>query len=197
MPAEIRIGLDARNLAKFRRLFAANKTVAAQSLTFTAEKAQEAWRLEDAREFHLRRPWLLTGVRITHATPGNLEARVGSIDKFFGRHVIGIDEAKEAGEGSLFVPVQPITQQGTHTQIRAAIRRMQRTRLKPFVRNGVLLRRTGTGHDAPLKVLAVFRRSVSIRPRFDALGVVYGAVQRNYPTVYERLLLKWWEKGGA
>lgn len=195
MAAEFQLTLDSRNLARFRLLLAANRKVAAQSLTFTAERAQEAWRIEDAAKFHLRRPWLVKGVRITHATPNHLEARVGSIDKFFGRHVIGIDEPKDAAGGSLLVPVQPIDQQGTHTQIRAALRRMRGTKTKPFVRNGVLLRRTGQSHDAPLKVLAVFRKTVHIKPRFDAIGVVDRAVQVSFPKVYERLLLKWWDSG--
>jgi hypothetical protein len=190
MPAELSITLDTQNLAKFRRLLSANKLIAAQSLTFTAERAQAAWRVGNS-VFHKRRPWIDMGVRIKHATPGNLNARVGSIDKFMGRHVIGVDEPKVAASGSLFVPIQPVAEQPTHTGIRARIRQMMRTKNKPFWRNGNLLRREGPGHDAPLKILAVLRKSVEIKPRLPALEIVDATVQREFPTVYERLLLKW------
>lgn len=188
---ELNASLDARNLVKFRRLLVANRKIAAQSLTFTAERAQTAWRAANHAEFHMRRGWIDSGVRITHATPSNLNARVGTIDRFMGRHVIGVDEPKRAQGRSLFVPVQAIEDQPVHTRIRSRLKAMASTRRAPFWRHGTLLRRLGRGHDAKLTVLGVMRSSVNIRPRLDAVGVVEASVQAAFPTVYERLILKW------
>lgn len=190
MSLELSVALDRRNLAKFRKLLVANKRIAAQSLTFTVERAQLAWRAGNS-VFHQRRDWINKGVRITHATPGNLNARVGTIDRYMGRHVKGIDDPKATGGKGLFVPIKPIEQQPTHTRIRAQLRAMMRTKSKPFWRHGELLRRTGPGHSARLIVLGVMRKSVKIKPRLDALMIVDRAVQVAFPTVYERLLLKW------
>jgi hypothetical protein len=193
MIPELQISLDRQNLAKFRRLLVANPRIAAQSLTFTAEKARDAWRVENHRDFHMRRDWIDKGVRVQFATPSNLMARVGTIDKYMGRHIVGAGEEKKASGSGLFVPIKPIEQQGTHTQIRAQIRAMGRTKSAPFWRHGMLLRRLGRGHDAPLTVVGVMRQSVHIKPRMDAVAVVDVAVQAAFPSVYERLLLKWAE----
>lgn len=192
---QLNVTLDPRNLAKFRTLLKAQPRIAAQSLTFTAERAQTAWRAGHS-VFHRRNSWIDKGVRIVHATPNNLNAQVGTLDKYMGRHVKGVDEPKTSGASKLFVPVEPSGQQPTHTRIRAKLRAMLRTKTKPFWRHGRLLRRTGTKHDAPLKVLAVLRQSVDIAPRLDAFGIVDRAVQREFPTVYERLLLKWASQQG-
>jgi hypothetical protein len=195
MSAELTLELDRRSLGRFRTLMKANRTMAAKSLTFTAEKAQANWRAEMPGEFHLRRKWLPMGVRIKHANASNLVARVGSIDAFFGRHVKGVDDPKKAGRSALFVPAQPVTEQGTHTQIRSAMRRMWRTKTKPFKRNGMWFRRVGRKGNAGLRLLGVMRQSVEIEPRFDALGITARAVNQHFPTIYERLLIKWAASG--
>lgn len=191
MSIELNVSLNASDLAKFRRLLVANKRIAAQSLTFTAERAQAAWRVENHHDFKMRRSWIDTGVRIRHATPGRLVAQVGTIDKFMGRHIVGVDEEKEAAGKALFVPIKAAADQGTHTDFRRQLRGMARTKTQPFWRHGFLLRRLGKGHSASLTVLAVLRRTVHIKPRLDAAEVVAVAVNRAFPTVYERLLLKW------
>jgi hypothetical protein len=194
MSVELVIGLDRANLTKFRRLLVASPKIAAQSLTFSAERARDAWREENHRDFHMRRDWIDKGVRVQAATAGRLEARVGTIDKFMGRHVVGVDEDKRAAsDKGLFVPVKPIDEQGTHTQIRRQLRGYARTKTAPFWRKGVLLRRLGRGHDAALTVLGVMRQRINIHPRLDAARVVDVAFQRAFPSVYERLLLKWSE----
>jgi hypothetical protein len=168
--------------------------LAAKALTFTAERAVPAWRAGQT-VFHRRNSWIDRGIRVKFATPSDLNAQVGTPDKFMARHIIDIDQPKVAGRGRLFVPVQPIEEQGTHTQIRSRLRRMMGTKTKPFMRNGVLMRRMGRGHGAPLKVLGVLRRSVDIKPRLDAEGIVEGVVQREFTTIYERLIIKFAETG--
>lgn len=192
MAAEITLALDRRNLAKFRTLLKANRTMAAKSLTQVAYKGRDAWRGEIPSDFHLRRRWLVTGIRVGQATPGNLNARVGSIDTFFGRHVKGIDEPKKSGGRSLFVPAMPIEQQGTHTQIRAMLRRAGAAKTRAVFRvRDMILRRMGKGHDAPVKLMGVLRKEVDIAPRFDALALTECAVRQNFVTVYEKLLMQW------
>lgn len=195
MPAELTLTLDRRNLAKFRTLLKANRTMAAKALTQVAYKARDDWRGEIPGEFHLRRKWLVSGVRVKQATPGDLNSAVGSIDTFFGRHVKGIDDPKKAGKGRLFVPAIPIEQQGTHTQIRAMLRRASATKTKPVFRvRDMILRRMGKGKDAPIKLLGVLRKEVNITPRFDALALTERAVDRHFPTLYQKLLSQWAEK---
>ena len=196
MAAELNITLDSRNLFRFRTLLAkASRTEAAKSLTFTAERARDAWRLENHRLFHMRRKWIDTGVRVKYATAGNLVARVGSIDEYMGRHVEGVDTPKgHTNAHGIFVPIKPIDQQGTHTQFRRQLAAMGRTKRKPFWMIGLggnlLLARRDGKERTPITVLAAFRDHINLKPRMDALGIVDGAVQAAFPAVYERLLLK-------
>jgi hypothetical protein len=66
---DLNVSLDRAELAKFRRLLTASRTEAAKALTFTAQKAQGAWRAENTK-FHRRNTWLDKGVRIRPATAG-------------------------------------------------------------------------------------------------------------------------------
>ena len=190
MTIGLNVSLDRTNLRRFRLLMQANKTIAAKSLTFTAERAQTAWRAGHG-VFHRRNTWIDKGVRIRHATASSLNAQVGTIDRYMGRHVKGVDQPKTSGRKALFVPIEPAASQPTHTRIRARIRAMQRTKTKPFKVRDMLLRRAGRGHDAPLKALAVLRKRVEIKPRLDAVTIVDRAVQSSFPSVYERLLIRW------
>ncbi|MBA2127178.1 hypothetical protein DLM45_13240 [Hyphomicrobium methylovorum] len=187
MPAELSLTLDRRNLARFRTLLKANRMMAAKSLTFVAEKAKPAW-IAGHSLFHRRNTWLDRGVRIRAATPGNLNSQVGSLDKFFARHVKGIDEHKG---GRLFVPAyRDISEAPTHTKVRAMLRRAEGTQRKPFRIGDTLVRRKGKTRT-PLIVLGRITNGAKIEPRFDALEIVDRAVTENFPTVYSRLLRAW------
>ncbi len=193
MSVDLNVTLNRRDIARFRTLLKANRTMAAKALTKVAYKAKEAW-VPHYGLFHLRRRWLTTGGRVDMATPSNLVARVKHLDKYFGRHVKGIDAPKKAGGKALFVPAQPIQEQGTHTQIRAMLRRAGRTKTKPKFRvRDMILRRMGRKSDAPVKLLGVLRKSVDIEPRFDAVAYTDRAVRQHFPTVYEKLLVAWSE----
>ncbi len=194
MSAELNVTLDRRSLAKFRTLLKANRMMAAKSLTFVAYKARDEWRASFPTMFHLRRKWLITGARVEVATPNRLQSAVYHKDKYLDRHVKGLDTPKKAEGGRLFVPVQPIEQQGTHTQIRAMLRRADRTKRKTFRVRDMILRRMSKDRDS-IKVLGVLRKSVSIKPRFDAVAMTERTVKREFPTVYEKLLRQWSEKG--
>lgn len=196
--AEITLQLDPRNLRRLGTLAGASRVMAAKSLTFTAERAVPAW-VAGHRVFTKRRSWIDKGVRMRPATAGNLNARVGTIDRYMGRHVEGIGEEKVTGGRALFVPNQPTPAQGTHTQTRRKLASMRRTKRKPFITTlssgrVVLARRKGKGR-LPLLILASLQRSVDIPERLDALDIVAGVVHREFPPIYERLLLRWAETG--
>ncbi len=193
---KLEITLDRRDLARFRTLLKANRTMAAKSLTQVAYAARDDWRRLFPTMFHLRRRWLITGARVDMATPSTLTARVKNIDKFFGRHTEGVDTPKRAADGRLFVPNEPVVEQGTHTRIRSRLRQMERTKRKPFEAGGMLLRRE-TKKSTPLRVLGYLRKDVDIEPRFDALGVTEQAVRKNYGRLYERMLVRWARTGKA
>jgi hypothetical protein len=193
---DLNVSLDRAELAKFRRLLTASRTEAAKALTFTAQKAQGAWRAENTK-FHRRNTWLDKGVRIRPATAGNLTAQVGTIDKFFSRHVRGMADPKK---GRLFVPIYDnIADVPTHRRMRAMLRRMSGTQRKPFIlKSGgqsFLARRFGKARG-DLKLLGKIQEGAHIDPRFDAQGVVERTVRREFGPVYERLLLSWSARQG-
>lgn len=193
---ELNVTLDRKGIARFRTLLKANKMMAAKSLTYTAYKARDNWRATFPTLFHLRRRWLITGARVDNATPSRLQARVKHLDTYLGRHVKGIEQPKRAGGKSLFVPAQPVQEQGTHTTIRAMLRRAGQTKTKPKFRvKDMILRRVGKQSNAPVKLLGVLRKSVDIQPRFDALGQTERVVQREYSRIHEKLLRQWAERG--
>lgn len=196
---ELKASLDPADLARFRTLLRANRTVAAKALTFTAEKAQDAWRLENSRLFHLRAAGLQRGVGKTSATAGNLVATVGSRDKFFHRHVIGLGGGKKAEGGRLLLPTYDrIGDVRTHTAFRRLLTRMNGTRRGVFeiTKGGdtFLARRLGKGREQ-LSILAVLRRQAQVKPRFDARGVVERSVRTSFGPIYSRLLIAWSKKG--
>lgn len=191
MAVELELKLDRKNIARFRTLLKANRMMAAKSLTFTAERAKPAW-IAGHSVFHKRNRWIDKGVRLRGATPTDLEAQVGTIDRFMGRHVVGIGEPKK---GRLFVPAyEDISQAPTHTKVRAMLRRAGQSKTKPFRIGDMLVRRKGKGR-VPLKVLGRITKGARIEPRLDALGIVDREVREHFPTVYSRLLRAWAEKG--
>lgn len=195
MPAAYTVTLDAENLARFRRLLGVSRSIAAKSLTFTAERAVPAWRVGNS-VFHKRNTWIDRGVRMRAATPGNLEAQVGTLDKYMDRHVIGLGGGKE---GHLFIPMYArIGDAPTHTRERATLRRMEGTKRKPFkivLHGTTYIARRDTSDRLPLVILGKIQDNAKVTPRLDALGIVDRVVQAEFPTVYERLLLKWAETG--
>lgn len=197
MAAQIDISLDLRNLARFRTLLkVGGRKAASQALYFTAERAVPDWQAANRALFHMRRDWINKGVRARFVR-GQLSAQVGTIDKYMGRHTKGVEETKRAGGKALFVPAQPVEEQGTHTQIRGRLRGYARSKTKVmFWQGGRLFRREGKGKAEKVKLLAVLRQAVRIKPRLDAVQVVSRAVNREFPTQYERLLLKALDRGG-
>lgn len=199
MPVELHATLDARNLRRLGRLASVSRLMAAKSLTFTAQKAIPVW-IAGHHVFHKRRSWIDRGVRMRPATPGSLNARVGTIDRYMGRHVVGIGEEKRTGGRALFVPAKPAPQQGTHTDTRRQLRGYGRSKRKPFVIHSagrtLLVRRKGKART-PLEVLASFRQRVDIPERLDAGGIVAMVANREFPPVYGRLLIRWAETGAV
>ena len=193
------VALDARNLRRLRLLAGASRLTAAKALTFTAERSIPAWQAANRRTFNMRREWINKGVRMRPATPGKLNARVGSIDRYMGRHVVGIGEEKR---GDLFIPVyRSIGQALTHTQNRRKMRGYERTKRKPFVirlnGGGALVVRREGKKRTPLVTLGKLQTGAEIEERLDARAVVEGVTNREFPPIYERLLLKWAETGKA
>lgn len=191
------ITLDAKNLARLRRLTWASRLMAAKALTFTAERAVPAWRAGQS-VFHKRNTWIDRGVRMRAATPGNLNAQVGSLDKFMSRHVIGIGTPKE---GDLFIPIyRTIGEALKHNQERRVLARMQDTTRKPFILRThgetLLVRRKGKART-PLVILGKIQQGAHINPELDALGIVDRVVNVEFVPIYERLLLKWADTGAA
>lgn len=189
--AEINLTLDRKDLARFRTLLSANRTMAAKSLTFTAEKAVPAWRAGH-RVFHKRNSWIDKGVRMRPATPATLSAKVGTIDRYMGRHIPQLNQRKG---GNLFVPAYgAISEAPTHTRMRSRLKQAKGTKRKPFRIGSAIFRRKGKART-PLILLGHLTRGAEIRPELNAVGIVDGVVRREFPRIYERLLLKWAQTG--
>jgi len=197
---ELEVALDARNLKKLKLLKQASGLAAAKALTFTAEKAVPAWKEGQACVLHRRNGWIDKGVRMRPATAGNLESQVGTLDKFLGRHIKGIHEEKQAAPGHrLLVPMyNDIGDVGTHRQLRRKLQAAEGTKRKPFeirTHGETLLVRRKTKRKTPLIVIGKLMHQVDIPERLDALGIVDGVVNREFPKVYERVLLAHFNKG--
>lgn len=169
--------------------------MAAKALTFTAEKTVPAWKAGQSI-FHKRNSWIDRGVRKRAATAGNLTAQVGTLDRYMGRHIRGIDDPKG---GRLFIPIyRRISEARKHTQERRKLARMEGTKRKPFLlREGgeVFVARRKGKKRTPLVILGKLQQGADVTPRMDALGIVSGVVRREFPRVYERLILKWADTG--
>jgi hypothetical protein len=196
---EIVLTLDGRDLRRLNRLASVSRVMAAKSLTFTAEKAVPYWRAGH-KVFHKRRTWIDKGVRMRPASSGNLNAQVGSVDRYMGRHVVGIGEEKR---GKLFVPTYPggaISRVGTHTQVRRTLRSAARSKRKPFVietfGGALVVRRKGKSR-LPLIVMGKLQTGADVPERLDALEIVAGTVRREFGPIYGRLLVRWAETGAV
>lgn len=195
MPAQVHLRLDRKNLARFRRLAGISRTLAAKSLTFTAEKAVPAWKAGHS-VFHRRNTWIDRGVRKRAATAGNLEAQVGTLDRYMGRHIKGLGEDKG---GRLFVPLyRRIGEARKHNRERSALARMEGTQRKPFklkIDGETFLARRKRKARFPLVILGKIQRGARVEETLDARGIVDRVVRLEFPRIYERLILKWAETG--
>lgn len=197
------ITINGKTLEGFKLLKSVSRGFAAKALTEVAKDSVPAWRAQNDRAFYMRRrAFVQGGVRYVPAEKDTLTAQVGTIDKFAGRHVIGIDQPKVSAARGLFVPVYAsITDALTHTRTRTKLDQMKGTGRAPFKiesRSGkILIVRRKTSRRTPLEILGVIQPDVHVEPRVDALGAVDGVVQHRFGEVYERLLLQWWEKNNS
>lgn len=196
MSVRLDMGIDGRDLRRLRLLESVSRPAAAKALTYMAGDSVGPWKAGH-RVFTRRNGWIDKGIRYKPATARNLNAQVGTVDRYMGRHVVGIGQEKDASGRALFVPAKPAREQGTHTQTRRQLRGYARTKRKPFlIRKGgnvTLARRTGKGRA--FVILATLKQHVDIPERLNALGIVSGVVRANFPRVYERLLLAALERG--
>lgn len=147
MAVEIAAWIDPKDFESFRTLKGKVRVAAAIGLTKTAKDAQAALKAEAASVFHLRRSWVPQGIRIEGANAATLNAKVGSIDKYMGRHVFG--DAKQpannlsisgtrdsngrlATGGLLIGAYANIGDAKTHTQERSLLSRIDSQKKKTF-----------------------------------------------------------------
>ncbi|MEY9459657.1 hypothetical protein ABH973_000070 [Bradyrhizobium ottawaense] len=184
-------------------------TATAKALTFTAKDAQQALRTQIPGVFVLRRPWVISGIRIRPANGGNLRSVVGSIDKYMERHVIGAGKEKYpdnalpihsnrnssgrlATGGILIKPYGSIGSAPVHTVVRRQLKRVDGQKRKSFqIVSGrkVLIVRRRTKKRLPLQTLAVLQGSATINEHWDFLGTVSGVVQARFPQHFYRAVV--------
>lgn len=213
MHLQLQVRLDTHGLAGLSALKGKAKTAAAKALTFTAQDAQMTLKGQVPGEFHLRNSWVPKGIRIKPASAGTMSARVGSIDKYMQRHVVGAGEEKAPGKGLsihrqrdsrgrlasgglMIMPYGGIGEYPTHTVVRRKMKRVGGQKRKPFQivsksGNQVLIVRRKTGKRYPLQTLSILRGdAVDIKESFDMFGTVRGVVAARFGGHFERAIGK-------
>lgn len=205
MPVELALRLDHEDLKPLNMLKGSVRFAAAKALTKTAKDAQAALKAEAPGVFHLRNNWVVQGIRIDAATPGTLNARVGSIDRYMGRHVSGDpkhpaktlsihqhrdDRGRLASGGLLIAPYAGIASAETHRRTRARLNRINGQKRKTFQilsRGGskVLLVRRTSKKRHPLQVLAILTSDVAEHPIWHMDKTVEGIVEAKFGDHFE------------
>ncbi len=207
MTVALSITVDTKELRQLVELKGKAKFAGAKALTWTAKDAQTALKIESASVFHLRNSWVPRGIRIDAATPGTMNARVGSIDKYMERHVTGKDKPAERGlsvrakrdsrgrlasGGLLIQPYGSIGNAPTHTVVRRKMRRIDTQKKKPFQiigRGGsVLIVRRKTKKRYPLELLAVLKNRVDVDPIWRVEQTVSGVVSARFADHFMRAM---------
>ena len=192
----LRIEITGDGLDKLGQFPKQAQFAAVRALTATAKDAQLALRAEVPGVFHLRNSWVPQGVRIDPATMGSMSARVGSIDKYMGRHVFGDPkpaakpltirgkrsaDGRLASGGLLIAPYSGIGSAEKHQVVRRRLGRIDRQKKKTFQILGrgagkvLIVRRKGKKSN-PLEVVAVLDSLVAERPIWRMDRTVSGVV---------------------
>lgn len=155
----------------------------ALALTRTAQRAQEALKVELRRDFTLRTKWVSKGIRIRPAKKRDLISRVGTLDSFMAPQALGGTKRARGAGGQLGVPVQARPRPRSRTP-RSKWPGKLREKERHFVadlrgRGPALWRRVGRG-GRRLRLMYVLEPQVRIPPRWPFLKRVERAVDRNF-----------------
>ncbi|GJD31457.1 hypothetical protein PMNALOAF_2716 [Methylobacterium adhaesivum] len=213
MSVQLQVRLDAKDLARLAVVKGKAKTAAAKALTFTAQDSQLALKGQVPGVFHLRNGWVPKGVRLKSASAGSMSARVGSVDKYMERHVIGAGKPKPperaltisksrdsrgrlSSGGLMIMPYGGIGEYPTHTAVSRKLKRVGGQKRKTFnilskSGNQVLIVRRKSKKRTPLQVLGILRgEAVDIKQEWDMFGAVKGVVSARFSGHFERALGK-------
>lgn len=211
MAVELFVRLDTADLRRLQALKGKARTAGAKALTFTAKDAQTSLKGQVPGTFRLRNSWVPKGIRIEPANAGKMSARVGSIDKYMDRHVVGAgrpkppakglsihgrrnDRGQVASGGLMIMPYGGIGEYPTHTVVRRKMGRVDKQKKKTFQimsssGHQVLIVRRMSKKRYPLQTLAILRGSaVDIKQQFDMFGTVKGVVSARFAGHFERAL---------
>lgn len=196
----LRIEIDGDALTKLAAFPKRAQFAVVKSLTMTAKDAQLALRGEVPGVFHLRNSWVPQGIRIDPATSGTMSAKVGSVDRYMGRHVFG--ESKRAGRslsirskrdgagrlatgGLLIAPYAGIGSAPKHQVVRRKLGRIGSQKKKTFQIMGrgkakvLIVRRTSKKRN-PLQVVAILSEIVAEKPIWHMDKTVSGVVSARF-----------------
>lgn len=205
---ELRISLEGAELEKLAAFPKQARFAVVKSLTLTAKDAQAALKAEAPGVFHLRNTWVPQGIRIDPATSGSMSARVGSIDRYMGRHVHG--DPKPAGRalsirskrdgngrlatgGLLIAPYSGIGSAPKHQVVRRKLGRIGSQKKKTFQIMGrgsgkVLIVRRTSKKRRPLQVVAILSALVAEHPIWKMDRTVSGVVSARFGTHFAAAL---------
>ena len=199
---EIKLSFDTRELEQLATLGTSIRKAASTALTLTAKAAQAELKATAPSIFHLRNNWITQGIRIEPATQESLNAKVGSIDLYMGRHVLGetkqgsplnIAERRDAqgryATGGLFIPVyNDIASVLTHRQMKRKLDRADDTKRPTFQiigRDGqILVVRRKSKKRAPLEILAAIKASAREEPIWPMAEIVSAVVSAKFETFF-------------
>lgn len=204
---ELSVTLDKADLARLAALKGKTRFAGALALTRTAQDAKDKLRATAGTYFHLRNSWVPQGIRIKAANKGGMNAQVGSVDKYMGRHVFGDPKpakrslsirgkrdshGKLASGGLLIKPYAGIASAPTHTVVRRQLSRIDGQKRKTFQIRGkggsVLLVRRTSAKRFPLQTLAILKSGAHDRPIWPLLPIVQGVVSARFAVHFEAAL---------
>ncbi len=154
----------------------------ALALTRTAQDAQKALKEHLPHEFQIRSKWVQGGIRIRRANKRNLEAQVGSRDKFMALQAEG---GEKRGKGAKDVAVPMGARKKPHmktTRAKWPGRLLQKNR--HFIatmesgKAGIFRRRTKKRF--PIELMYSFERAVKVLPRYRQHIIVEAIVGKRW-----------------
>lgn len=196
MADDIVVKFDTRAAERFLQRLAGQQMpfARAKALTMTAQDAQADVRASLYERFTIRRPWVPGGIRITAAKKHDAVpfAEVGSRDEFMLKQETGGVKGPAPGKRTVAIPA------GVRGSKRAIVPRVKwpaKLLAKPrtFITNlggdtsGLI--RMGS-RNAGFKLLWVFKKSITLKPRFGFHDTVTATVHRTWADNQRKALIE-------
>lgn len=182
----------------------------AKALTMAAKEVQESTRASMPSKFHIRRQWVIQGIRIKPATTQSLEAMVYSKDPFMDRQEHGGTKTGKPGggefssndvatpKGKRVKPAQGRVAVPTQDVLRNKSDIIRKSDLpaglgsKAFVISkgnvDLLVRRFAKGKRAGLRTLYILKKATHVKPRLGLSEIAEKVMNRRFAAIFSKAM---------